>query len=329
MGLTTFLIKALGLSFNVMLRMFIMLAASFGLVFLLVGFMFEEPLGILVILGFTLFPGLVFLYLSCVRAGLVAIKASGPPNVKKLAFGTIKLFRFNIMLNNLIITLVGLGGSVLLMVLGTPEVWASFKHDMAVEDLSDFSLFIERLLQIPIGVMLIVVFALSISNGVMGTTTAAVAASCAEVGPNHHALWGATRQFFPLFVLSMIVLFIPMGWFVISQGGPLVPFSEIGELNIFLFLAGPVYLVWAGCAICGGKALAYAQTAQDLEDEWQKERDDMIGEVVPEDNLRALRLQRQKAGQLNVAGLRNVDVDDVDQEAVFNAPLQNLPPKGD
>lgn len=309
MGLATFLSRALVLSVNVTLRMSLMLLTSVFVLFMIFAFLREHPLGILLALVLTFFPGLVFLYLSCVRAGLVAIKASGPPDLKKLGSATIKLFRFNIMLNNLTMTLIGLGGSVLFMAVLTPDIWASLKDGFEISDLADVTEVLSRIVQVPLGVFLVLAFGLSISNGIIGTSTAAIAASAADNGPNHHALWGVTRQFFPLFVLSMLVLWLPILGLIIYVGGPLTPISDLAGLNFFLVVAIPFVLIWAGCAICGGKALAYAQTRLDMADEWVKERDGMLGDIVAEDNLRELRLQRQEASRL-----KDYDEDlDIDQ----------------
>ncbi len=271
-----------------------MLIASVFLIYMLFSILREHPFGVFFVLILSFFPGLVFLYLSCVRAGLVAIKASGPPNIKKLGLGTIRLFRFNIMLNNLIIMLVGVGGSVLFMNVMTPELWGDLTADFEVSDLADLNELLGRFSRMPTAIILLITLAISVSSGVIGTSSAAVAATAADKGPNHHTLWGITRQFFPLFVLSMLVLWVPTLALVMSTGGPMQPMAGLGQLSIGFFLGLPFYLVWAGCAICGGKALAYAQTVKDMEREWVKERDDMLGDIVPEDNIRALRLERQR-----------------------------------
>ena len=287
-----------------------MLVTSAFVVFMIFALLREHPLGILLAVALTFFPGLVFLYLSCVRAGLVAIKASGPPDIKKLGVATIRLFRFNIMLNNVTMTILGLGGSVLFMILFTPSVWADLKAGFDLSDITNLPEMLSKLSQMPLGILLMLTFGLSVSNGIIGTSTAAVAANAADQGPNHHALWGITRQFFPLFVLSMLVLWLPTLAIVLYLGGPLEPLSSLAGLNIIFVLSLPLILVWAGCTICGGKALAYAQTREDMADEWVKERDDMLGEIVPEDNLRELRMKRQEASRLKDGDDVPDDLDD-------------------
>ena len=275
-----------------------MLFASFFIVALLVLFLIEYPLGLLFILALTLFPGLVFLYLSCIRAGLVALKASGPPNVKKLAVGTIRMFRFNIMLNNLIVTLVGLGGAIGLIMVMTPDVWVQINESADIRSAKAISVFLEKLSMIPIMALLMPMVALSLSNGLVGTSSASVAASAADIGPSHPALWGLARKFLPLFTLSLLVLVLPTALLVYALGGFQADLSDMANLDLPNIVFVSLYLVWAGCAVCAGKALAYAEAVKDMELEFQKERDDMMGEIVPEDNLRELRLKRQEAARL-------------------------------
>jgi len=302
---------------NVTLRMFVMLAVSAFGIYMLFAFLWEHPFGIFFVLALTFFPGLVFLYLSCVRAGLVALKASGPPNLKKLGTATIRMFRFNVMINNLIITLFGIGGSVLIMVYLTPTIWADLSQEFEFADLADLGELAERILQMPIAVVLMLTLAISISTGVIGASSAAVAASAAEVGPSHHPLWGITRQFFPLFVLSLLILVVPISILALSKGGFLTPIYAFGEMGFTFYALIPVYAVWAGCALCGGKALAYVQTVKDMEYEWVKERDDMLGDIVPQDNLRSLRLKRQKAKSLaNEDVLQDGDAPEFDAETL-------------
>ncbi len=302
-----------------------MLIASVFAIVMLFMMLANYPFGIFFVLALTLFPGLVFLYLSCVRAGLVALKASGPPNLKKLANCTVRLFRFNIMLNNLVVTLIGIGGSVIFMMVFTPTVWAELQEGFEISDLADLSEVIGRFIQMPLAILLLLSVALSISNGIIGTSSAAVAASAADVGPDHHALWGITRQFLPLALLSLTLLFVPALILVFSLGGPTEPVARLQDLNIIFFLLAPAYLVWAGCAICAGKALAYVQTRKDLKDEWDAERDAMIGEAVPEDNLRELRLKRQEAAKMKDPSLDEV-VDDLVED---DAPSEEPPEKTD
>jgi len=325
MGLATFLRRALVLSVNVTLRMSLMLITSVFVLFMIFAFLREHPLGFLFAMVLTFFPGLVFLYLSCVRAGLVAIKASGPPDIKKLGLATIKLFRFNIMLNNLTMTLIGLGGSVLFMMIMTPAIWASIKDGFEISDLGDITEVLGRLAQMPLGILLVLTFGLSISNGIIGTSTAAVAASAADKGPNHHTLWGVTRQFFPLFLLSMLVLWLPTLALVLCLGGPLNPLSSFAGLSIVALICTALFLIWAGCAICGGKALAYAQTRTDMAEEWVKERDGMLGDIVPEANLRELRMKRQEASRLKEEEVEVEDHPDEEPDPLPEPTLEKEP----
>ena len=292
-----------------------MLAATAFLVGLLIYALWDYPFGIFFVLVLSLFPGLVFLYLSCVRAGLVALKASGPPNLKKLGTGIIRMFRFNIMINNMIMITFGLGGSVLFLNLVNPDLWKLLRQDFSIETVTDLTHALSLLGELPLAVILILFFALSVSVGIIGTASGAVGATAADQGPNHDAIWGVTRQFKQLFALSIFVLLLPAFVLSMTFGGPLAPISSLSGQPMALYFGLAGYLIWAGCAVCAGKALAYVQTKQDLAAEWEQERSDMLGEAVPQSNLRELRLRRQEAQKLKTPDASH-EVEDLATEAV-------------
>ena len=290
-----------------------MLAATVFVIALFMYALWDYPFGIFFVLVLSLFPGLVFLYLSCVRAGLVALKASGPPNLKKLGNGTIRMFRFNIMINNMIMVTFGLGGSVLFLNIVKPELWKLLRQDLSIETLSDITHVLNLLGQLPLAIILIFFFALSVSVGIIGTSSGAVGATAADQGPNHDAIWGVTRQFKQLFALALFVLVLPGFLFTLSFGGPLAPISSLSGQPPALYFGIAGYMIWAGCAVCAGKALAYVQTKLDHAAEWEQERSDMLGEAVPEGNLRELRLRRQEAQKLKTSDDSEV-AEDLDEE---------------
>lgn len=294
MGLQQFILRALKLSFSVWLRMIIMLLATMFGVYMLFATLGQYPYAILLIAVLTLIPLLVFLYLASVRAGLVAMRATGPPNMKRLGLGTLRMFRYNMMANNLSLMLIGLGGSVAFMVFLTPDVWALFQNEFSIREVTDLELMATLFSQVPVGLIIPILLAVAVSSGLIGTSTGALAAFSAEGGPNHDMVWGATRQFVPLFVLSVLV-FAPLAAFVVFKaGGILAPLSSlsaftIGDVAIFL-----IYGMWSICAISAGKAIAYVQTVKDLDAERRAELDGLMGDPVDVSALRALRHTRQE-----------------------------------
>jgi len=219
MSIGIFISRALKLSISVLLRMLVMLAATVFVIALFMYALWDYPFGIFFVLVLSLFPGLVFLYLSCVRAGLVA----------------------------------------------------------------DITHVLNLLGQLPLAIILIFFFALSVSVGIIGTSSGAVGATAADQG------------------------------FTLSFGGPLAPISSLSGQPPALYFGIAGYMIWAGCAVCAGKALAYVQTKLDHAAEWEQERSDMLGEAVPEGNLRELRLRRQEAQKLKTSDDSEV-AEDLDEE---------------
>jgi len=294
MGVLAFIKRALSASLEVTMRMVIILGVTAFAIYLLVSFLGAHPLAVFLILTLTFFPLGIFLYLSCVRAGLVALDATGPPNLKKLVSGTYRLFRFNIMINNLILTLIGLGGTVGFMMYFTPEAWQLFQKDFSFENLAKPQKARELLGLIPVGILFAWALAFAVSAATIGASTGAVAATAAENGPAHDVMWGATRHFWPQFFLSVLVFFPPVLALAYSAGGPLAPFSNLSGLDLRSWGGLALYLVWAGSTVCAGKAVAYLMTVDDMNAERQAREDQLMGEAVPKEDLRALRIARQE-----------------------------------
>lgn len=259
----------------------------------------DQPVAILFLVVVLFIPTLVFIYLSAIRAGLVSLKASGPPNVKKLGMATLKLSRFNMMINNLILSLFGLGGSVLFLVVLMPDLWNALTNDLSLDAFTDSEIARDSFGQLPSALPFFWALAAAISVGVIGTSSAAVAATAAEDGPNHDAVWGVTQQFLPQFTLTALLLILPCVLIILASGSPFEPILPLLDQPLHVWLGAFFYLIWAGCAICAGKALAYVRTVEVMEIERQKMHSDMLGEVIDSNDLRAMRLARQEKAKLS------------------------------
>lgn len=257
-----------------------------------------EPIVLILIVALIYLPLTVFLYLSAIRAGLIALKATGAPELKKLWGGTLRLMRFNFMLNNLIVGLLGVGTIVVLLVQLRPEVWALLNSGITAKDILAGEIITEIAAIFPIIALPILAFALSVSVGVVGTSAAATAAWTAVQGPNHDVLWGVTARFFPLFTTAAIVLVLPAFALMAWAGGPFIGVAQVMELPIIVLYGIPLYLAWAACVLSAAKALAYVQTLVISEASFQAQQDEIIGEVVDVQDLRALRQERQRRTEL-------------------------------
>lgn len=299
MKIMSFIGRSLLLSISVTFRMLAIIAVAAFAAYMLFRLLSEQPIALIFVIFVLFVPTLMFLYLNAIRAGLVALKASGPPNVKKLFMGTLKLSRFNMMLNNLILTLIGLGGSVLFLKLLMPELWTALTTDLSFSSVTGAEAALETFGRLPSALPVFWALAISISVGVVGTSSGAVAASSAEDGPNHDAVWGVTQQFVPLFALASLLYLVPTLLIVLSAGGPFEPLFPVLAQPLGIWGISILYFLWSICAICAGKAIAYVHTVDVAEQERQQMHADMLGQVVDTEDLRALRLARQEKAKLS------------------------------
>lgn len=117
-----FFARSIYISLFVALRMIpVLLVTGFSL-YLVLQFFISEPIALIMIVGAIYLPLSVFLYIAAIRAGLLALNATNAPEVKKLWGATIRVMRFNFMLNNLIVGLFGVGTTVVILVVLRPEV---------------------------------------------------------------------------------------------------------------------------------------------------------------------------------------------------------------
>ena len=293
-----FILKSLYISIFVALRMVpIILVAGFSLVFV-ISFFLSEPLALIMILGVVYLPLTMFLYLAALRAGLMSLRATEPPLIKKLWQGTIRLMRFQLMLTNMVVMLLGVGVSVVILVTQFPETWDVIRNELGAKTILDKDFMLALAAQIPLGLIAVFAFAMSVAIGLIGVSAAATGAFAAVRGPNHDMLWGVTEKFFPLFGFAFLILVLPALGLIVALGGPMAGLDHLIALPVTSLVAIPLYLAWAACALCAAKALAYVRTVTDTEARFQASQDAMLGEFVEEDDLRAMRIARQKQTEI-------------------------------
>ena len=293
-----FILRSFYLSIFVALRMVPVLIVTGCSLYYVINLFRSELLALIMIVGVIYLPLVMFLYLSALRAGLTALRASGPPILKKLWQGTIRLMRFQFMLSNMVFMLVGIGGTVVFLVTQMPETWDMLRNQLSLKSLLDPEFVSALTARIPMGILVLWAFALSMAAGLIGVSAAATGAFAAERGPNHDMLWGVTEKFLPIFVLSAIVLVVPTAGLVMVLGGPMAGVDSLLALGLAKLLLIPLYLAWAFCVICAGKALAYVQAVKDTDARFQASQDALLGEFVQEDDLRSLRIERQRRTEM-------------------------------
>ena len=293
-----FIGKALHYSLYVSLRMIPILAITLYSAFMLFYAFVEHPLVILLICGTVYFPALVFLYINALRCGLMALRATGAPLVKRFWPAMLQFMRFNLAITNLFIGLVGIGGSALFMHFVTPDVWLALKQNFTLSSLGELQEFLGAVGHIPLAVIPFLALALSLGIATTGTSAAATANSVGVGAPKHDMIWGATRQWRPLLTLSLLILVAPALALVFAFGGPLAGLSAVFGASGYTILSMALYLLWAICCLCAGQAIAYVKTIEENEQLRAQEQTDLTGPELATDDLRAIRHQRMENSKL-------------------------------
>ena len=298
MSLPRFTARALILSLSVSWRMIPILAVAAFVAYLLADMLLEYILAFVLVIAVVYVPAMLFLYLCAVRAGLVALRASGPPDIKQLLFGTWRLMRFQFMLNNLILGLFGFGGTVFVLMIFAPDLWQLLSEGVGMETLMDVPLMVDLLNQVPVGLNIVWAFALSVSAALLGTSIASTGASCAVGARANDLLWGFSRQFGKIFAVAFLVLVVPAVGLCLYLGGPFSSLWAYFTLPLWVNLIHQLYFFWAICVICAAQALAYVQTCEDNDQHKAEQESEMFGTVYASEDLRAIRLARQQSTTL-------------------------------
>ena len=291
----SFIFRSLLVSIPVGLRMIPILLALAFMLYLIVDFLADQPVALLFVFAIINIPLSIFIFLCSVRCGLVQIKASGPPVVKKLINITLKFMRFNLPLYILCIKVIGLGGSILLVKFMVPEVWATLFQDFRMSMLTRPDQLLKAIINVPIAIIPIFAFSNAVAIAVMGTNVGALCHTAAYKGPNHDQIWGLAAQFTRLLLLGVLVLVLPWVLIIAYFGNPLVGIGAMVLLSEEFYIGLPFYNAWSSCVMAAGMAIAYAYTLEDNETNKIMEQAAFDGPVFERDDLRELRASRQRA----------------------------------
>jgi len=294
----TFLFRAILLSFPVGLRMIpIILAVAYG-AFLLFSFLFdifaEHPFVLLFVsIPITWYIS-VFVHLMAVRCGLVQLKASGPPIIKKLLAISLRYMFFQFIIYALCMIVIGVGVTGLLIYVLAPEIWQDILAGLEMRSTSDRRALWERtwadaplFLYIPSAIAPLIGYAL------IGTNTAALCATAAVRGPQHDLVWGLGAQFKPLFFIAVVVTAVPGAIWVVYIGDQGDLAGSFNDLPVNALIGYAAFSVWSYCIMAAGMALGYSYTLDDMEREKAMEQAAFVGHVFDKEELRELRAMRQ------------------------------------
>lgn len=290
-----FIFRSLWVSIAVALRMVPILLLTGFTLYLILDFLKDEPLALLFVLGIIYTPLTIFLYIAAIRCGLVSLKASGAPQVKKLISATFRFMRFNMLIHILCFVVVGIGGTTMLIKFMAPQVWEVLFDDFGFYMIKYPMRFVEAIANVPLAIFPIFALSNVVAIALMGTNAAGLGATAAVYGPNHDAVWGLSKQFTRLFLLGLLVLVAPWMAIILYLGTPMTGISHLNELHEWVFIGMPFFNAWSWCVMAAGMALAYVYTLEDYDAERAQEREEQIGHVFDRDELRALRQSRQQS----------------------------------
>lgn len=291
----SFIFRSFLVSLLVGLRMIPILIAVGFVLYLIVDFLADQPVALLFVFAIINIPLSIFLFLCAVRCGLVQIRASGPPVVKLLINITLKFMRFNLPVYILCVTVIGVGGSLLLVKFSVPHVWETLFQDFRMSMITRPTQLLEAIINVPMLIIPTFALANAVAIAVMGTNIGALCHTAAYKGPNHDQIWGLAAQFTRLLLLGLLVLVLPWILIIANFGNPLVGIGALILLSDQFFLALNAYNIWTYCVMAAGMAIAYAYTLEDLERNKIMEQAEFDGPVFERDDLRELRASRQRA----------------------------------
>ncbi len=293
MGLTSFILRSIGLSGAVALRMLPVLLVSLAALAMLYQFMSSSPVGFFVILAAFYLPLLVFLFVCAVRAGLMAMRVTQPFDLKRMATYTVRVMRLNFMLNNVIVGVLGFGTAVIAVLILQPNLVTELREGTEIESFGDLQAIFELIGQFPLFVLPIIGLAACVSIGANGSSIAASSAAAAARGPNHDLLFGIARKFGHLFALGLVLIVLPLIALQFVAGGLGATLQDAFSLGWGFVIGACIYLGWVICAVASGMTYAYILTLSDDDLEKIEEQNALMGLKHPPEDIRALRQARQ------------------------------------
>lgn len=294
MGIPAFILRSVKLSIAVGLRMLPILLLFLAGLAMLYQLLSSSPVAFFVIIGAFYLPMLVFLFLNAVRAGLMSLRATAPVDAKRLMTYTVRVMRFNFMLNNVIVGVMGVGTAVIAVLALKPDLVNQLRENTEIESLNDLTGIFTLIGQLPLFILPMIALGICISIGANGGSIAASAASAASRGPNHDLLFGLARQFQHLFALGFVTMVLPLLALQFAAGGVNATLANAYNLGWGLLIGAPFYFSWVICTVAGGMAISYVLTLSDDDMAKITANNDLMGVAHPPDDIRALRQARQR-----------------------------------
>ncbi len=287
-----FIAKSLYYSIFVTLRMMPILAITLFAAVLLFQ-VFKNHLIVVAIVGaLVLLPTLMFIYLMAIRCGLTAMAATKAPRTRNYLPAMIRFARIPVAVTNMMITLIGIGGSFVFLRIAAPD--ALLAVQLSVSGSEELPLFdvIACIAALPMAILLFFAAALTFAIALTGANAGATAHWIGERRSNLDMIWGITSQWPRLLVFALLTLILPLIGVIFWLGGPMAPLAQITTLTPPALLAGAAFFLWALWANCASQALAFTITAAEVTAEKAEALAQIPGRNFSTEDIRALRLSR-------------------------------------
>ncbi len=289
-----FLVRALVLSFAVALFWMPVLAITVYGVMIVFDLLQDEPIALLMIIVLFWIPLNVLLSVLAIRGGLMILKVTKGAEIGKLFSVTFRILRFNVPLMAVIMVLFGV--ATMYTVLHLVDTSYLDNLGQANSLIGQFkSYFVAKAaVKFPIIALSGWVFGYCVAFAAMGVSMAAAAAMAVAKPPNHHTIWGLGAQFWNLFVLALVVIFLPYMLFIFAFGGPYLTLEGLSNIAPRFFMWSNIYMLWASSALYAGAALAYANHLKGEEERHRRAMDELAGLQADRPQIDLAELRRSR-----------------------------------
>lgn len=313
--------RVLLLSFPVALFWLPVLAiAGYG-VLTVVDLLRDEIIGLIMLFVLLVQPILTLLSILAIRAGMMILKVTEGSEIGKLGTVTWRALRFNIPIMSTIVVLFGLSSTITGLKLLDSTVIEDFNRVTGFASRFQAYFLLEIIKEFPVVLAGGWIFGMCVAFAGMAVNIAGSAAMAVASPPNHHQIWGVGAQFVNIFIVGLLVWFVPFVIGIFLIGGVqsnVITLFELRTFSIFgleihsLYFVG-IYFLWTICVMAAAAGVAYKIHL--VNDDIRRTRDieEMAG-LAAADNRPAVDLKALRQARMGgVAAVNPYELDDEDE----------------